>query len=155
MDNEYGKFTFIDTAGLRRKGKVEDGVERYAVLRSLAAVERARVCVILIDALDGFTEQDSKVAGFAHEQGKACIIAVNKWDAIEKDDKTMDKMRKKLEGDFSFISMRHPLYQRPNRPGRQPVELITMWTRRMHAGDHRYVERSAGAGHGARAAAVR
>ena len=104
VDNTYGKFTFIDTAGLRRKGRVEDGVERYAVLRSLAAVERARVCVILIDALDGFTEQDSKVAGFAHEQGKACIIAVNKWDAIEKDGKTMDKMRKKLEGDFSFMS---------------------------------------------------
>ncbi|MEG0339509.1 MAG: ribosome biogenesis GTPase Der [Oscillospiraceae bacterium] len=105
VENSHGKFTFIDTAGLRRKGKVEDGVERYSVLRSLAAVERARVCVIMIDAQDGFTEQDSKVAGFAHEQGKACVIAVNKWDAIEnKDDKTMEKERKKLEGDFSFMS---------------------------------------------------
>ena len=90
VDNQYGKFTFIDTAGLRKRGKVEDGVERYSVLRSLAAVERAKVCVIMIDATEGFTEQDSKVAGFAHEQGKACIIAVNKWDAVEKDDKTMD-----------------------------------------------------------------
>ena len=78
VDNRYGKFTFIDTAGLRKRGKVEDGVERYSVLRSLAAVERAKVCVIMIDATEGFTEQDSKVAGFAHEQGKACIIAVNK-----------------------------------------------------------------------------
>ncbi len=104
VDNRFGSFTFIDTAGLRKKGKVEDGVERYAVIRSLAAVERARVCVILIDATVGFTEQDSKVAGFAHEQGKACIIAVNKWDAVEKDDKTMDAMRKKLMNDFSFMS---------------------------------------------------
>ena len=104
VDNQFGSFTFIDTAGLRKKGKVEDGVERYAVIRSLAAVERARVCVILIDATVGFTEQDSKVAGFAHEQGKACIIVVNKWDAVEKDDKTMDTMRKKLMNDFSFMS---------------------------------------------------
>ena len=104
VDNEHGKFTFIDTAGMRKRGKVDDGVERYSVLRSLAAVERARVCVIMIDAVDGFTEQDSKVAGFAHEQGKACIIAVNKWDAVEKDDKTMDVQRKKLMNDFSFMS---------------------------------------------------
>lgn len=74
------------------------------MLRSLAAVERAKVCVIMIDATEGFTEQDSKVAGFAHEQGKACIIAVNKWDAVEKDDKTMDVQRKKLMNDFSFMS---------------------------------------------------
>jgi ribosome-associated GTPase EngA len=104
IDNEYGKFTFIDTAGLRRRSKVEQGIERYSVMRSLAAVERAQVCVIIIDATTGFTEQDSKVAGFAHEQGKACIITVNKWDMIEKDDKTMDQMRRKLMGDFSFMS---------------------------------------------------
>ncbi len=104
VDNEYGQYTFIDTAGLRRRSKVEDGVERFSVLRSLAAVERARVAVILIDATTGFTEQDSKVAGFAHEQGKACIIAVNKWDAVDKDDKTMAEQRKKLEQDFSFMS---------------------------------------------------
>ena len=102
VENQYGKF--IDTAGLRKRGKVESGVERYSVLRSLAAVERSRVCVIMIDATVGFTEQDSKVAGYAHDQGKACIIAVNKWDAVEKDSYTMDKMRKQLEEDFSFMS---------------------------------------------------
>ena len=96
VENKHGKFVFTDTAGLRKKGKVESGVERYSVLRSLAAVERS--------ATEGFTEQDSKVAGYAHEQGKACIIAVNKWDAVEKDSYTMDAMRKKLEEDFSFMS---------------------------------------------------
>ena len=104
VEDQYGKFIFTDTAGLRKRGKVESGVERYSVLRSLAAVERSRVCVIMIDATVGFTEQDSKVAGYAHDQGKACIIAVNKWDAVEKDSYTMDKMRKQLEEDFSFMS---------------------------------------------------
>ena len=104
VENQYGKFIFTDTAGLRKRGKVESGVERYSVLRSLAAVERSRVCVIMIDATVGFTEQDSKVAGYAHDQGKACIIAVSKWDAVEKDSYTMDKMRKQLEEDFSFMS---------------------------------------------------
>ena len=104
VENQYGKFIFTDTAGLRKRGKVESGVERYSVLRSLAAVERSRVCVIMIDATVGFTEQDSKVAGYAHDQGKACIIAVNKWDDVEKDSYTMDKMRKQLEEDFSFMS---------------------------------------------------
>ncbi len=104
VDTKQGKFTLIDTAGLRRRSRVVDGVERYSVLRSLAAVERARVCVILIDATQGFSEQDSKIAGFAHEQGKASIIAVNKWDAVEKDDKTMREEEKKLANDFSFMS---------------------------------------------------
>ncbi len=102
--NKHGKFMFIDTAGLRRKSKVDDQIEKYSVMRSVAAVERANVCVIMIDALEGFTEQDSKVAGIAHEAGKACIIAVNKWDALEKDGKTMDSYRKKLMNDFSFMS---------------------------------------------------
>lgn len=104
VENQYGRFIFTDTAGLRKKGKVEEGVERFSVLRSLAAVERSRVCVIMIDATVGFTEQDSKVAGYAHEQGKGCIIAVNKWDAVEKDTYTMDRMRKELEEAFSFMS---------------------------------------------------
>jgi GTP-binding protein len=104
VDNKFGKFILTDTAGLRRKGRVEDGVERFSVLRSLAAVERSRVCVILIDATMGFTEQDSKVAGYAHEQGKACIIAVNKWDLVDKDAYTMDKMRADLAEDFSFMA---------------------------------------------------
>lgn len=104
VENNFGKFVFIDTAGLRRKSKVDDAIEKYAVLRARMAVERARVCVIMIDAVEGFTEQDSKVAGIAHEQGKACIIAVNKWDAVEKDGKTMDAYRKSLMNDFSFMS---------------------------------------------------
>ena len=104
ISNEYGDFMFIDTAGLRRKSKVEDQIEKYSVIRAKMAVEKSSVCVIMIDALEGFTEQDSKVAGIAHEMGKACIIAVNKWDALEKDGKTMDSYRKKLMVDFSFMS---------------------------------------------------
>lgn len=96
-------YNFIDTAGLRRKSKVEEKIEKYSVLRAKMAIERADVCVIMIDACDGFTEQDSKVAGLALEQGKACIIAVNKWDAVEKDGTTMDSFRKKLMVDFSFM----------------------------------------------------
>ncbi|MDD6237018.1 MAG: ribosome biogenesis GTPase Der, partial [Clostridiales bacterium] len=104
VENQYGKYVFIDTAGIRRKSKVTGNIERYSVLRSYMAVDRADVCLILIDAVEGFTEQDSKVAGYAHEQGKGCIVAVNKWDAVEKDDRTMNEYRKKLENDFSFMS---------------------------------------------------
>ena len=104
VHNEHGDFVFIDTAGLRRRSRVDDAIEKYSVLRAQMAVERADVCVIMIDATEGFTEQDSKVAGIAHEQGKGCIIAVNKWDAVEKDGHTMDAMRKKLMNDFSFMS---------------------------------------------------
>ena len=104
IENKYGKFVFIDTAGMRKRGNVDEGVERYSVIRALAAVERCKVAVIMIDGTVGFTEQDSKIAGYAHEQGKACIIAVNKWDAVEKDDKTMNIMRAKLQEDFSFMS---------------------------------------------------
>ncbi len=104
ISNEYGEFVFIDTAGLRRKSKVEDQIEKYSVIRARMAVERADVCVIMIDGTEGFTEQDSKVAGIAHDLGKACIIAVNKWDAVDKDGKTMDKERKKLMNDFGFMS---------------------------------------------------
>ncbi|MBR2043211.1 MAG: ribosome biogenesis GTPase Der [Clostridia bacterium] len=96
-------YNFIDTAGLRRKSKVEEQIEKYSVLRAQMAVERSDVCVIMIDAVEGFTEQDSKVAGLAMEQGKACIIAVNKWDAVDKDSNTMDAYRKKLMVDFSFM----------------------------------------------------
>lgn len=104
VENDHGKFVFIDTAGLRRKSRVYDQVEKYSVIRAKMAVERAQVCVIMIDAQEGFTEQDSKVAGIAHEMGKACIIAVNKWDLVEKDGKTMDSYRKKLMKDFAFMS---------------------------------------------------
>ena len=104
ISNRYGDFLFIDTAGMRRKSRVDDQLEKYSIIRAKMAVERAHVCVIMIDAVEGFTEQDSKVAGIAHEQGKACIIAVNKWDAVEKDGKTMTEYRKKLMNDFSFMS---------------------------------------------------
>lgn len=104
VENEFGKFIFIDTAGLRRKSRVYDQIEKYSTIRARMAVERAQVCVIMIDATEGFTEQDSKVAGIAHEMGKGCIIAVNKWDAVEKDGKTIDQQRKKLMKDFAFMS---------------------------------------------------
>lgn len=104
IENEFGKFVLIDTAGLRRKNKVEDAIEKYSNLRAQMAIERADVCAILIDAEVGFTDQDSKVAGLAHEAGKGCVIVVNKWDAIEKDQNTMSEFRKKLEKDFSFMS---------------------------------------------------
>ncbi len=99
------RYIFIDTAGMRRKAKVTENIEHFSVLRALMAVDRADVCVVMIDATVGFTEQDSKVAGYAHDKGKACVIAVNKWDAVtEKTDKTMQEFTKKLENDFSFMS---------------------------------------------------
>lgn len=104
IENSFGKFNFIDTAGLRRKSRVNDSIEKYSIIRAKLAVERANVCVIMIDAVEGFTEQDSKVAGIALEQGKACIIAVNKWDAVEKESNTMKEFRDKLAVDFSFMS---------------------------------------------------
>jgi len=104
IETPQGKFSLIDTAGLRRKARVHERVEAYSVLRAKLAIDRAAVCVIMIDATEGFTEQDSKVAGLAHEAGKACIIAVNKWDLVEKDGKTMDTQRKSLMNDFSFMS---------------------------------------------------
>lgn len=104
VENKYGKFNFIDTAGIRRKSRITDSIEKFSIIRARMAVERANVCVIMIDATEGFTEQDSKIAGIAIEQGKACIIAVNKWDAVEKDGNTMNEFRKKLTVDFSFMS---------------------------------------------------
>lgn len=104
VENENGHFVFIDTAGIRRRSRVSDSIEKYSIIRAKMAVERATVCVIMIDATEGFTEQDSKVAGIACENGKACIIAVNKWDAVEKDGKTMDTFRRELMQDFSFMS---------------------------------------------------
>ncbi|MBO6302559.1 MAG: ribosome biogenesis GTPase Der [Ruminiclostridium sp.] len=104
IERDGEKYVFIDTAGIRRKSKVTESIEHFSVLRAYMAVDRADVCVIMIDANEGFAEQDSKVAGYAHEQGKACVIAVNKWDSIEKNDKTMNEFRKKLEVDFSFMS---------------------------------------------------
>ena len=104
VENSFGKFNIIDTAGIRRKSKINDAIEKFSIIRARMAVERANVCVIMIDATEGFTEQDSKVAGIALDQGKACIVAVNKWDAVEKDGNTMNAFRKKLAVDFSFMS---------------------------------------------------
>ncbi len=104
FENETGKYVFIDTAGMRKKSRVDEAIERYSVLRAQMAIERADVCLILIDAQEGVTEQDTKVAGMAHEAGKASIIVVNKWDLIEKDGKTMDRMREDIRRDLGYMT---------------------------------------------------
>ena len=103
IENEYGKFTFIDTAGIRRSAKINDKIEKYSVLRAHMAVERADVCLIMIDAGTGITEQDEKIAGIAHEAGKACIIVVNKWDSIEKDYKTTNTFNDKIRTALAYM----------------------------------------------------
>ena len=104
FENEQGRYMFIDTAGIRRKSKVDEKIEKFSVMRSQLAVERADVCIIMIDARDGVTEQDTKIAGLAHESGKACIVGVNKWDLVDKETGTMEKMRKDIMRDLSFMS---------------------------------------------------
>ena len=104
FENESGKYVFIDTAGMRKKSRVDESIERYSVLRATMAIDRADVCLILIDATEGVTEQDTKVAGLAHEAGKACIIVVNKWDLVEKDGKTMDHMRENVRRDLAYMT---------------------------------------------------
>jgi len=104
FENKHGKYIFIDTAGLRRKSKIDNRIEHYSVLRAKMAIERADVCVIMIDAREGVTEQDTKVAGLAHEAGKASIIAVNKWDLIEKETNTMENMRQEVLRDLSYMT---------------------------------------------------
>ena len=103
-ENELGRYMFIDTAGIRRKSKVDERVEKFSVMRAQMAIERADVCLIMIDAREGVTEQDTKIAGLAHEAGKASIIIVNKWDLVEKETGTMEKMRKDVMRDLSFMS---------------------------------------------------
>ena len=103
IENEYGKFTFIDTAGIRRSSKINDKIEKYSVLRAHMAVERADVCLIMIDAGTGITEQDEKIAGIAHEAGKASIIVVNKWDSIEKDNKTTNSFNDKIRTSLAYM----------------------------------------------------
>ncbi|WP_409968172.1 ribosome biogenesis GTPase Der [Bengtsoniella intestinalis] len=104
FENEHGKFMFIDTAGMRKKSRVSEDIEKYSVLRATMAIDRADVCLILIDATEGVTEQDTKVAGLAHEAGKASIIVVNKWDLVEKDGKTMDAMRDEVRRDLAYMT---------------------------------------------------
>ena len=104
VDNRFGRYTFIDTAGIRRKSRVDDRIEKFSVLRAQLAIERADVCLIMIDAREGVTDQDTKIAGLAHEAGKASIIVVNKWDLVEKETGTMEKMRRAVLRDLSFMS---------------------------------------------------
>ncbi|MEG2353245.1 MAG: ribosome biogenesis GTPase Der [Clostridium sp.] len=103
IETEIGTFTMIDTAGIRRKSKVKEEIERYSVIRSLASVEKADVCILVIDAIDGLTDQDEKIIGYAHEQNKAILVVINKWDLIEKDDKTLDIYTKQLKSALNFM----------------------------------------------------
>jgi len=103
FENEYGAFNFIDTAGIRRKSRVDERIEKYSVMRAQMAIERSDVCLILIDGNEGVTEQDTKIAGLVHDAGKASVIVVNKWDIVEKDSKTMDRMREKIRGELGYM----------------------------------------------------
>ena len=104
FENEFGKYVFIDTAGIRRKSKVEEQIEKYSVMRSVLAIERADVCLLMIDANEGVTEQDKKIAGEAHEAGKATIIVINKWDAYEKDEHTIEQYKKQVYSELAYLS---------------------------------------------------
>ena len=104
LENQYGRYVFVDTAGIRKKSRVDDRIEKFSVMRAQMAIDRADVCIIMIDAREGVTEQDTKVAGMAHDAGKASIIVVNKWDLVEKDGKTMDKMRDEVRRDLSYMT---------------------------------------------------
>ena len=140
IENQYGKFTFIDTAGIRRKSKVTDAIEKYSIIRARTAVERANVCVIMIDATEGFTEQDSKVAGIALDQGKGCIVVVNKWDAVKKDGNTMREYKEKLAVDFAFMKFAPFVFisaktgQRVNRLFEQIAYVYAQSTMRISTG---------------------
>jgi GTPase len=104
LESEEGKFILIDTAGLRRKSRIKAEIERYSAVRTIASIDKAEVCILILDALDGISDQDEKIIGYAHEQGKAILVIVNKWDLIEKDDKTMDIYKKNLQNSLSFMS---------------------------------------------------
>ncbi len=104
LENEYGKYTFIDTAGIRRQAKVDDRIEYFSVMRAKLAIERADVCLVMIDAREGVTEQDTKIAGLAHEAGKASVLIVNKWDLVEKETNTMDRMRREIYAQLAFMT---------------------------------------------------
>ena len=110
VENEFGKFTFIDTAGIRRQSKIDDKIEHFSVLRAHMAVERASVCLLMIDASTGITDQDTKIAGIAHEAGKAVIIVVNKWDLIEKDNSTMSEFNNKIRTELAYMPYAPILY---------------------------------------------
>lgn len=140
LENEEGKFILVDTAGLRRKSKVNEGIERYSVVRTLAAIERADVCILVIDAEENISEQDEKIIGYAHEMNKAIMVIVNKWDLIEKDDKTMDKYKKNLETKLSFLKYAPYLFisaktgQRVNKVLTIAKECYENYTKRVATG---------------------
>jgi len=104
FSNEQGKYIFIDTAGIRKKSKITENIEKYSITRTLLAIERADICVLMIDALEGVTEQDTKIAGEAHEAGKGVIIVVNKWDAYEKENGTLEKYTKEVYEKLAYLS---------------------------------------------------
>ena len=110
IETEEGKFILVDTAGIRRKSKVKEEIERYSVIRTYTAIERADVCILMIDATEGVTEQDEKIIGYAHEMSKAIMVIVNKWDLVEKDGKTLDKFKKELQGNLKFLSYAEYLF---------------------------------------------
>jgi GTP-binding protein len=110
LETKDGKFILVDTAGIRRKSKVKEEIERYSVIRTYTAIERADVCILMIDATEGITEQDEKIIGYAHELRKAIMVIVNKWDLVEKDDKTLDKFKKELQGNLKFLSYAEYLF---------------------------------------------
>ncbi|NLK93780.1 MAG: ribosome biogenesis GTPase Der [Clostridiales bacterium] len=110
LETENGKFILIDTAGLRRKSKVKEEIERYSVIRTLTAIERSDVTILVIDATEGVTEQDEKIIGYAHEMRKAIMVVVNKWDLIEKDDKTLDNFKKDIQSNLKFLSYAEYLF---------------------------------------------
>ena len=125
VENEFGKYTFIDTAGIRRQSKVEDRIEKFSVLRAKMAVERADVCIIMIDAAEGVTEQDEKIAGIAHESGKASIIVINKWDTLETEDKNTTEYDKKVYNSLSYMLYAPTLYVSA-KTGQRVVKLFEL-----------------------------
>lgn len=140
LETEQGKFNLIDTAGIRRKSKVKEVIERYSVIRSFAAVEKADVCVLMIDATEGLTDQDEKIIGFAHEEKKAIMVIVNKWDLIEKDNKTFDEFKKDLMQKLKFVPYAKYLFisaltgQRVNRVLETAKECYEEYCKRVKTG---------------------
>ncbi len=140
VENQHGKFTLIDTAGLRRKSKVKEEIERYSVIRTLAAIERADVCVLMLDAEDTLSDQDEKIIGYAHEMNKAIMVIVNKWDLIEKDERTMDLAKKQLQNTLGFLSYAPYLFisaktgQRVNKVLEIAKECYNNYTKRVATG---------------------
>lgn len=140
LETDEGKFILIDTAGLRRKSKVKEEIERYSVIRTLAAIERADVCILMLDAEDTLSDQDEKIIGYAHELNKAIMVIVNKWDLIEKDDKTMDKYKKDLQTELSFLKYAPYLFisaktgQRVHKVLEMAKECYNNYTKRIGTG---------------------